>query len=130
MGAEGNYQPLSYLTFTHKKESGKDRTLRIPTVRDRVVPQAILLVIQPIFEAEECTRMLLLKFNPEKTSIRHRRDGFSFLGYYFDERGKRPDEPAVKRLGERVGGVLQKAVEYSENQLREKIDSIVRGWLN
>lgn len=80
--------------------------------------------------AEECTRTLLLKFNQEKTSIRHRRDGFSFLGYYFDERGKRPDEPAVKRLGERVGGVLQKAAEYSENQLREKIDSIVRGWLN
>jgi retron-type reverse transcriptase/TPR repeat protein len=303
MVAEGNYQPLPYLTFTHKKaspvgNSGKDRTLRIPTVRDRVVQQAILLVIQPIFEkmflncsyayrpgksshqaiariernlkrgrvwivdadienyfdtidrallmkfvaetineapllklieqcvnfeaageqlsvtsnqlpvvgsqpsatsngqpatsiqdpasrkgiaqgmglapllsniylhkmddrmfraawnyirfsdnilvlcqsegeakaafarAEECTHALLLKFNPQKTSLRHLRDGFSFLGYFFDERGKRPDEPAVKRLGERVGGVLQKAVEYSENQLREKIDSIVRGWLN
>lgn len=48
--AEGAYQPLPYLTFTHKKESGKERTLRIPTVRDRVVQQAILLVIQPVFE--------------------------------------------------------------------------------
>jgi len=287
MVAEGNYQPLPYLTFTHKKAGpagnvGKDRTLRIPTVRDRVVQQAILLVIQPIFEkmflncsyayrpgksshqaiervernlkrgrvwivdadienffdeidrpllmkfvaetiteapllklveqcvsgsgsssssesasatatasataadnkglaqgmglapllsniylhkmddrmfrapwnyirysdnvlvlcqseeeakaafarAEECTRMLLLKFNAEKTSIRQLREGFSFLGYYFDERGKRAGEPAVKRLGERVGGVLQKAAEFTEAQLREKIDGIVRGWLN
>lgn len=292
MVAEGNYQPLPYLTFTHKKESGKDRTLRIPTVRDRVVQQAILLVIQPLFEkmflncsyayrpgksshqaiarvernlergrvwivdadlenffdtidrpllmkfvaetvteapllklieqcvnfeatggqlsvasgqssvvssqppattsheqpaaskgiaqgmglapllsnvylhkmddrmfratwnyirfsdnilvlcqseeeakaamarAEECSRMLLVKFNAEKTSIRQLREGFAFLGYYFDERGKRPDDPAVKRLGDRVGGVLQKAAELTDAQLREKIDHIVRGWLN
>ena len=80
--------------------------------------------------AEECTRMLLLKFNAEKTSLRQLREGFSFLGYYFDERGKRPDDPAVKRLGDRVGGVLQKAAEFTDAQLREKIDSIVRGWLN
>ena len=308
MVAEGAYQPLPYLTFTHKKagpagNSGKDRTLRIPTVRDRIVQQAILLVIQPRFEkiflncsyayrpgksawqalervdrnlkrgrvwivdadienffdeidrplllqrvaeviseapilklielcvngassqlpvisgqlsmvsgqlpvisnqlpvasnqppvssiqdqasskglaqgmvlapllsniylhkmddqmfraswnylrysdnilvlchseeeakaafsrAESCAREALLKFNQEKTSLRHLRDGFTFLGYRFDERGKRPDDAAVQRLNQRVGSVLQKAAEFTDAQLREKIESIVRGWLN
>jgi retron-type reverse transcriptase len=302
MVAEGAYQPLPYLTFTHKKDSGKDRTLRIPTVRDRVVQQAILLVIQPRFEkiflncsyayrpgrsshdaiervernlkrgrvwvvdadienffdeidrgllmkfvgetlaeapllkllelcingsnqlpvisnqlsvassqssasgiqdqatsneppatsneppatskglaqgmglapllsnvylhklddrmfraqwnyirysdnllvlchsedeakaalsrAEAGLRDLILKFNPEKTSLRHLRDGFSFLGFYFDERGKRPDEGAVQRLNQRLGSVMQKGAELAEAQLREKLESIVRGWLN
>ncbi len=262
---EGTYEPLPYLTFTHKKESGKERTLRIPSVRDRVVQQALLQVVQPIFEkmflncsyayrpgksslqaidrvernlkrgrvwvvnadienffdevdrqlllarvgetisekrvlhliklslnamngsdgkgmaqgmvlapllsniylhplddrmfraqwnyirysdnililchaedeaknafarAEECIRDVHLKFNCEKTSIRHLRDGFSFLGFYFDEHGKRPDDPAVRRLNERVGKVLEKAAEYSESDLHDKIESIVRGWLN
>jgi group II intron reverse transcriptase/maturase len=262
---EGTYEPLPYLTFTHKKESGKERTLRIPTVRDRVVQQALLQVVQPSFEkmflncsyayrpgksslqaidrvernlkrgrvwvvdadienffdeidrqllmarvaetvsekrvlrlidqsvnaltdtdgkgiaqgmvlapllsniylhpmddrmfraqwnyirysdnililcqsddeaksafarAEECINDVHLKFNSEKTSVRHLRDGFSFLGFYFDEHGKRPDDPAVRRLNERVGKVLEKAAEYSESDLQDKIESIVRGWLN
>lgn len=277
MVVEGAYQALPYLTFTHKKESGKDRTLRIPTVRDRVVQQAVLLVIQPICEklflncsyayrpnrsshqaiarvernlqrgrvwvvdadienffdevdqellmkfvaetiteapllklvaqcisstnsgsssisvqttaaatatglpqgavlapilsnlylhrmddrmfraewnyirysdnililckseeeaqaallrAKECLVDLRLKFNPEKTAIRHLREGFSFLGFYFDERGKRPDAPAVQRLNQRVETAIKKAGNHADERLREKIESIVRGWLN
>lgn len=276
---EGTYQSLPYLTFTHKKESGKDRTLRIPTVRDRVVQQAVLLVIQTVFEklflncsyayrpgksshqaiarvernlqrgrvwvvdadienffdeveqellmkflaetitetpllklvaqcisssssggstsqdtaaatatatatglpqgavlapmlsniylhrmddrmfraewnyirysdnililckseeeakaamsrAEECLVDLRLKFNPDKTSLRHLREGFSFLGFYFDERGKRPDAPAVQRLNQRVETAIKKAGDHADERLRDKIESIVRGWLN
>ncbi|UCE08478.1 MAG: group II intron reverse transcriptase/maturase, partial [bacterium] len=261
----GNYEPLPYKEFTQKKESGKDRILHIPTVRDRIVQQALLFVIQPIFEkiflncsyayrpgksaqkaiervernlqkgrkwiviadienffdeidrqllldtvaktihekpvikliekcinaleapdgkgiaqgmviapilsniylhsmddqmsralwqyirysdniilldhneeqvqqalerATTCIQDLKLKLNPEKTKICNLNQGFTFLGFQFDERGKRPAEPAIRRIEKRVGNVLQKASEYSQSQLKEKLESIIRGWVN
>ncbi len=80
--------------------------------------------------AESCVQELLLKFNPDKTSIRQLNQGFTFLGFYFDEKGKRPAESSVARLQERIGGTLQHALDYSQAQLRDKIDSIIRGWQN
>jgi len=40
-----------------EKENGKLRPLGIPTVRDRVVQMAVLLILEPIFEAdfEDCS---------------------------------------------------------------------------
>ena len=39
------------------KENGKERPLGIPTVRDRVIQAAVLLILEPIFEADfqECS---------------------------------------------------------------------------
>jgi RNA-directed DNA polymerase len=46
------YQPLPCRQVKIPKEGGKERTLKIPAIRDRVVQGALRLILEPIFEAD------------------------------------------------------------------------------
>jgi RNA-directed DNA polymerase len=48
----GSYTPLPLLRVWIPKSNGGQRPLGIPTIRDRVVQMAVVLVIGPIFEAD------------------------------------------------------------------------------
>ncbi len=48
----GDYRPLPVLRIDIDKDDGKKRSLGISAVRDRVVQQALLLNMTPIFEKE------------------------------------------------------------------------------
>jgi len=46
------YQPLPCRQVKIPKDGGKERTLKIPAIRDRVVQGALRLILEPIFEAD------------------------------------------------------------------------------
>ncbi len=46
----GNYQPLPVKRVHLEKEDGTQRKIGIPIVRDRVLQQAIVQILSPLYE--------------------------------------------------------------------------------
>lgn len=77
------YRPRSLLRVWIPKASGGQRPLGIPTIRDRVVQAAVVIVIEPVFEADLLPQQY--GFRPRldaKTAVRR-------VYYHVTEKGRR-----------------------------------------
>ncbi|MDA8053388.1 MAG: CRISPR-associated primase-polymerase type A1 [Deltaproteobacteria bacterium] len=69
---------------------------------------------------------LMLTLSEEKSSLvkLNEKEGFDFLGYYFNKNGKYPSEKSLCSFSEKINGISAEGIKNIY------IDSIIEGWLN
>ncbi len=80
--------------------------------------------------AREALTQLRLTLHPEKTAVQPVKDGFVFLGYHIDLKGKGPSRKALAALEARLEAAWKECEPLPFPDRLEKLDRIIRGWVN
>lgn len=73
-------------------------------------------------------KRIKLNINKEKTHIRHVSEGFEFLGYYFDQKGRGPASKAIEALHQNIS-IIYNQKKKTEETLNE-MQLLLQGWSN
>mgnify|MGYP001149285513 CR=1 FL=1 len=76
------------------------------------------------------TNELLLSLNHDKSRISNVSEGFTFLGFDISKAGRKPSTKSIDRLKTRIKDELLHSYRTTEEQLKNKIKAIIRGWQN
>jgi group II intron reverse transcriptase/maturase len=82
------------------------------------------LVVQRIEQMKQALSMLKLSYHPDKTAVKHISETFEFLGFQFDEEGRKIAAKGIKSLQTK----LQQAATLPVNEKIVKYEQILRGW--
>ncbi len=85
-------------------------------------------IARAIVDVYNILEALKLKVNEKKTKIINVKEGFVFLGYYIDDKGKGASGKAIDAINSKLRQTIEAHKRKGLNERVEELKQIIRGW--